>query len=245
MNNCALIREAVERFYSCVETDRGLRVSTDCLYPSFSRVFVYVVKQGDSFLVHDNGEAAARVWEHGRDLRRPKQLWEKTASRFDCEVDNLVFKCVAQSSDWLAAAILSVANASAAAANTALERDHSVSEVTLVDRIEHALERNPKRPIFDRRTPILGKSGRTYEFEFSIKRAGAIVTLIDTVTPHHNSIAAKYVAFDDTERRPALQKFAVFERELDKADKVLLQNVADLIPIDRVEATLGAAFIAN
>ncbi|MEL7108596.1 MAG: hypothetical protein AAGL99_04955 [Pseudomonadota bacterium] len=154
-----------------------------------------------------------------------------------------MFRATAPNEEWLMAAILSVANAAANAANSMIEKDHALTEITLVERIATALEKNPAKPTFDRRVPVVGKSGRAYEFDFALRRSGVISTLIDSVSPHHTSIAAKYVAFDDTERRPTLEKFAVYERELEKENKVLMQNVADLIPIEQVESDFGAAFL--
>jgi hypothetical protein len=61
-------------------------------------------------------------------------------------------------------------------------------------------------------------------------RRSPVPLLINGVSPHRNSIAAKYVTFADTEADKG-HKFAVHDRELHNDDVVLLQQVASVVPL--------------
>lgn len=118
---CDDIRAALAEGDVCDETDdRGARIVTHCLYPSFEPVEVYVSHFGDGYRVTDGGGAAVAAFLHGRD--ELGKVLARECARFgvDCTADTVVAE--APNLEWLRAAILAVSNASAAAAGAALER---------------------------------------------------------------------------------------------------------------------------
>lgn len=63
--NCDQLRALLADGDACEDTPMGLRILTDCLYPSFEPVSVYVSTFGDDFRVTDGGGAATSTFLHG------------------------------------------------------------------------------------------------------------------------------------------------------------------------------------
>ena len=74
----------------------------------------------------------------------------------------------------------------------------------------------------------LGESGKSYRFDLAAFRNDDLA-LVEAVVPYQNLIAAKYMAFADTETRSGLFKYAIYERDLSQEDRALLSNVADVV----------------
>ncbi|MER9395382.1 MULTISPECIES: DUF1829 domain-containing protein [unclassified Mesorhizobium] len=216
-------------------TEEGIRVPTHCLYPSFEPVDVFVSKKRDGFEVHDSGNAYRSAWAHGRDPRLIANVMEEQAARFNLTERGNVLVARVSDKEWLTAAILAVANASAATANAAVAKFVAAAETSLKERIGRILEKTvPKDMPTEERFSLRGKSGKQHVFDFAVvRRDAAPILLIDAVAPHHNSIAAKYVAFSDV--KAALnepnERFAVFDRALEHDDAALMEQVADLVPL--------------
>jgi len=228
--SCEEIRAALSMFDTCEETPDGARIATHCLYPSFESVRIYVAKTGDSFRVHDGGGAHDAAWLHGRDEGAISRALIKECSRFRLALSGETLVASGISREWLGSAILSVANASASAANTAVAKMIAAAEEMLVDRIQKALSDTFGVGGFKRSVEVKGKSGGARHFDFAVRGANDNDLLINGVSPHHSSISAKYVAFADAEG-DQLHKFAVFDRRLETDDTALLQQVASIVPI--------------
>jgi len=126
----------------CEETEAGARVATHCLYPSFSPVSVFVTKVGDGYHVSDRGGAIRSSWLHGRETAQAGRLLAQEAERYHLQVRDMALEATAPSIDWLKAAILAVANASANAAMAAIGKIVAAAEGALKDRIKDELERS-------------------------------------------------------------------------------------------------------
>lgn len=109
----------------------------------------------------------------------------------------------AVSVDWLWAAIASVANASSGAARTSAGRIRQTAEETLIRKTKAILDSAYWNPITKRDAQIPGGSGKIHTFDLMIEHDSQ-TALMDAVVPHPNSIAAKYLAFSDTENRRGL-----------------------------------------
>ena len=218
----------------CEEGERGARVETHCLYPSFEPVCVYVAKHGDGYIVSDGGGAVASAWVHGRDEIHKVLVRECARFSADCVGDAVEVRV--PSADWLKAAILSVANASAAAATVSLERVAVAAERILGERIYEALSNVVPTSTIAREFEYRGASGKRWRYDFAAA-TGDHLLLVNAVTPHHISISAKYVAFADTPANDdgRLEKLAVFGRKLETADVALITQVATLVPVGSLE----------
>lgn len=234
---CGEISAALRDFAVCEETPDGARLATHCLYPSFETVFVYVVKVGDGYRIHDGRGAYEAALLHGRDPTAAEHAILRETSRFHLEHKERAIVANVVSPEWLQSAILAVANASSLAATRAVARAIAAAEVALTDRIEEMLSRAFGAAAYRRNFAVRGKSGKEHQFDFAVKNDLEYSLLISAVAPHHTSIAAKYVAFADTDAEMR-RKFAVYDRPLETGDTALLQQVASIVPL--VSLTAGA-----
>ncbi len=231
---CEDVRLALGEGEICEETDRGARVTTHCLYPSFDPVDVFVTRFGAGFIVSDGGGAVASAWVHGRE--ELSKVLSREASRYGlwCKGDTL--ECQVDSIDWLRSGILAVANASAAAANSALERVAVAAERVLAEKIYEGLRRVASADSIHKEYEHRGSSGKRWRFDFGVNAPNELL-LVNAVAPHHVSVSAKYVAFADTPANDDhVAKLAVYGRKLETEDAALITQVATLVPIGTVEA---------
>ena len=155
-----------------------------------------------------------------------------------------------RASEWLLAAVLAVANASAGAAGSGDRKSQGGQLAVLRDQVYEVLARTFEVSLIARKKfPFIGRSGKQSTVLSLPSRRSPYerLLLIDTVVPHHVSVAAKYVAFADTrlDKATGSSRFAVYDRPLDAGDASLLQQVAILLPIRslgaRSEESFGAA----
>ena len=239
--SCASLGLFFSAFAVCEETADGARIATHCLYPSFEAVHVYVVKVDNKFIVHDGGATERASWLHGRDHHGITRAINKQAERF--HLDNRDGRLVGEavSEEWLPSAVLSVANASALAANNAVAKMVVAAESALIKRIGSTLEKMVPAARIGREVPIKGRSGGERRFDFAIRRDDKHTLLINGVSPHHTSISSKYVAFSDSDGEKE-DKLAVYSRPLQTDDTALLQQVATIVPIAALESRAERIF---
>jgi hypothetical protein len=237
--SCDSIKAALAAFSSCTETQEGSRVATHCLYPSFDPVHVFVVRFGGGFRVHDGGGAARAAWVHGRDDNLIGRMLTKQAIRYQVAVVGDALVADAPNAEWLGAAILAVANASAAAAHAALDRFVVASEAVLKEKMLTVLKQTVPPSTIAVGYEVAGKS-KIHQFDFAVREFDGSALLLNAVTPHHVSVSAKYVAFSDLIHREGVRtdRWAVHDRPLDGDDVSLLLQVADIVPIDALHKGL-------
>ncbi len=230
---CEQIQAALRAFGACRVTSQGTRLTTQCLYPDFEPVDVFVVGFGDGFKVHDGGGAARCGWEHAREGGAVARALARQAETYRLALVEDALVCQVESADWLFPAILAVANASSAAARAMVERAALAAEDRLKSRILAILAAQVSEHRLAKDYEIVGHSGKLHAFDFAIRGEGDSWVLIDSVVPHHSSISAKYVAFADTrgEGLAGSGRFAVYDRPLEGHDAALMQQVADLISV--------------
>jgi hypothetical protein len=227
---CDDIHRALADFLACEQTEEGARIATHCLYPSFESVRISVARMGEDYIVHDGSGAFNTAWLHARDEAMILRSLREACNKFHLALSNKAIVAKIDSIDWLTSAILSVANASSLAAHDAVAKIVAAAEEALVDRIEHDLARSFGPKSYEKNVDIRGVSGGMRHFDFVLGRRSPAPLLINGVSPHRNSIAAKYVTFADTEADKR-RKFAVHDRELHNDDVVLLQQVASVVPL--------------
>jgi hypothetical protein len=226
------VRASFDRFVNVRDTDEGLKLETHCLYPSFDPVYAYIAKIGESYNVHDGCGAYRSAWDHGKEGSLIRRILFQQAASHELSVvgDAIVGKAISE--DWLVATVLAVANASALAAHTIVAHSAAAAEYDLADRIYTALSSVIPISHISRSWRVTGRSGKNHEFDFGVRLFDDRWILIDSVSPHHVSIAAKYVAFSDTKSHSEqiAARFAVYDRPLQEDDASLLMQVADLVP---------------
>ena len=232
---CELVLAALSHHKMCEVTDDGARVRTDCMYPSFEPVHVYVRIFGDGFIIHDRGEAASRAWLHGRDERVLTRYLNRAAERYGIRFDNGRLTAKVESIDWLKSGMLAVANAAAQGSLSAVEHVARSETEALKDRISHELVRTFTSKRISNEVMRRGESGREYRFDFEVK-SDAGDAVVEAVTPFANSIFSKYTAFSDTKVLYTGGGFAVHDRELHQQDITLLSQVSDVIPLSKMTA---------
>jgi hypothetical protein len=235
---CDDVRAALSSFDVCTETSEGSRIVTHCLYPSFEPVNIFVVRFGDGFRVHDSGGAMQAAWMHGRDEGLTRRMLAKQATRYQINIVDDALVADVPNAEWLTPAILAVANASAAAAHATLDRVVSASEHVLRDRILSVLKETISQSQIGVEYEIVGQSGKSHRFDFAVREPHDHLLLINAVAPHHISVSSKYVAFADIIRREGegTDRFAVHEKPLESSDVLLLQQVADIVPVKSLQA---------
>src|SRR5579883_1690052 len=155
----------------------------------------------------------------------------REAARYHITVRESALIADATSAEWLGSAILSVCNASAAAANSAVAHFAAAAESDLADRINESLVHEFSKKRVSREFLSRGRSGKEYHFDFGVRgEADYDIVLINAVAPHPSSISAKYVAFADGAPEKSI-KFAVHDRPLERDDVSLLQQVAEIVPL--------------
>lgn len=235
---CSEIMPLVTAGMICEETSYGAKITTDCLYPSFEQVHVFVSRFGNGFRVTDAGMAVSNSWLHGRDDL--SKILAKEASRFSATVKDGAIEIEVPSAAWLKAAILAIANASASAATIAIERAALANEQALGERVYDTLSRLFSKDDVRRQFEYKGSSGKVWRADFFVHMSRTAI-FVNTVSPHHVSISAKYVAFADLRDEDSsleLRKYAVFDRELEADDVSLISQVADLVPVISLEPAL-------
>lgn len=233
--SCENIKKALADFPQCVNEADGARVTTHCLYPSFDNVCVYVVGYGDGFIVHDGGGALRSCWDHTDISEAEGKILRNQASIYGLKINNGHLQIEAPSIDWLMSAILAVSNASAAAAHEFLSNETATSarENNLKGQIYSILaEIFPKETIASEYT-MTGTSGKAHRFDFAVHAPKDGWIVMDAISPHHVSVAAKYMAFSDIRALDGQVRgrFAIYDRQLNRDDEALIQTVADLVPV--------------
>jgi hypothetical protein len=174
------------------------------MYPSNSAVTVFVMGGDRECVVSDNGETARMVRSHGVSIPESG----KWLSSFCRRAGLIVVKDQIQSppvpTGALSNAIMLVANTAAVAARHAIDQ-YGSEKVSLKDKIHQTLSSIYSSAMVALAPAIAGESTRIYHPDFLVHTATPLGIIVDSVTPHANSINAKAAAHIDIgrlEKRP-------------------------------------------
>jgi hypothetical protein len=227
--DCAELLTMLDRDHVCEQSDFGAKVATQCLYPSADPVFVHVSKRGDGFSVSDGGDIIRNVLVHGRDDTALKAGLEEARKRHCLTVKGGILYAEVPSADWLASAVMAIANGAALAANVAVDHEVRKAERSLVSEMYKAVEAVVPAQRIAREYEWRGKSGKTWKIDLAVL-SGERPLLMKAVTPHHNSISSNYTTFGDIGATET-EHFCVYRRSLGEVDASLIRQVATLVPI--------------
>ncbi|MEO0548400.1 MAG: hypothetical protein AAFZ91_00660 [Pseudomonadota bacterium] len=249
-------------------TDIGVRVPTDCTYPNFDTVHVFVQSLGQSsFIVSDAGESWVRLSDfrdaplksdeshfkkvarlYGVDFssNQPRGVFKepsklKPSQAFGDEQGPKVISAVARSADWLKSAILSVANA-ASSSLSGLQRENTTSGADFEDLIYEALYQKFYQYRVEKQVEVSGGTGKSYRYDFAIQMRDRSV-FINAVSKHGASINAAYRVFADTPGIATPNKIAMFQKQLDAPDVALLQSVSTPVNFSNWQNSRDQVFV--
>lgn len=239
--NCEELRHLFAKHEYCEVTDHGLRIATHCYYPSFDRVWIYVSQHGDGFRVTDGGGAASAAFMHGRDDSAFKSSLARACARYGLETQEGSLVADVDSPDWLFSAVLAVANGAAQAA-TETSTKVSVRKVNkLRDFIKDTMSRIVPAHTLATDYQYRGNSGHLWKIDFAVVEVASPL-LLKAIIPEPNSINANYTAFGDiAEIKDGIRRFSVYDTELKSEDKSLMLQVAELIPLGKLDGGARAA----
>lgn len=222
---CNIVLTNAAKLWSCKETENGARIRTTCIFPSFEPVFVYVIKFGDGFIVHDAGETMGVILSHGQEADVAKRFIRSECKRYDLSLEDRRISLKIDALEWLETAIVSVANTASTAARLAIAEVSKKADIDLADVLFDLLEPKLSKGTLAKDFPFQGASGRRYKFDLAIQERDKL-TLIQAVRPNAISVNSKYVALSDIPMDDPIQKIAAHNNNLSIEDILLLQNVA-------------------
>ncbi|WP_152911729.1 hypothetical protein [Roseovarius tolerans] len=200
-------------------------------------MFVYIVKLGDGFIVHDAGETVAVIMAHGQSGDTAKKIIKSECKRYGLSFGKRRISLKIEAIDWLETAIVSVANTCAMSARNALKENSKKTEQALAENLYQLLEPSLPKGAITKGFPYKGASGRRYKFDLAVQSRSGI-TLIETVTAHAISVNSKYVALADVPHDAQVNKIVAHNNDLSAEDILLLQNVATVAGPDGVHKLL-------
>ena len=239
---CDLIVAALTDL-QCEETADGARILTHCLYPNFEQVAVYVQTHLDGYLVHDGGAGYDIAFDEGHNSTTMKGLMREFSALYGADTDDHRIFARALSPAWLPNAVMSVANASASAATALVTgtTDDRVEDREFREKTYLTLRDAFKEENVPRRVRRRGRTGKLHRFAFGVTHKGAIA-LVDTVVPNAISVAARFTSFSAVGGRKEYGAFLAYKRLLANEDSALLAEVADVVPLEALVASIEREF---
>jgi len=218
------------------EGDGGLRVSTQCLFPSNSAVAVTVRGEGSQCVVSDDAAALYEIGgrRNGMTDRQIRALVKRQGLKVQ---DGAIYSPVV-SVEHIAPAILMVANASKEVADWGLEHLRLKSrrnfKQALADLLERHFHDNLKND-----APIVGASNKAHRFSHVIYLPDDFRLLIDPAVNDASSINSRVVANLDVKMVGDMKtrQLIVYDDDLDwsSSDLKLLEVGARTVPFSRAE----------
>lgn len=242
MTLCADIDIWMNEGRACVLSGDVARIGTDVVYPSFDQVFVEVKAVPGGFRVSDAGGAVSSAIIHGRDDGVIENALKAAAARYGVEQHGGDLAVTIPTLDWIRAAVMGVANASAHAAVAAVDHAQKAREAHLHEKIFVQLSRVVSEAKIKKSYDYRGESGRPWKAEYAIIGAHGPL-LVRGVVPHASSIVHAYAGFGDLPRHGATKALVVHEQPLEADDAALLRQVADVVTLAGVN--VAAASLLN
>ncbi len=236
------IKDALGNWAELREIDRGVRVSTHCLYPSNTTVSVVVTQRGeDRFRVDDDGQAFDELSQVlVTDQKLPKLIRGIVRHR-GCELTEcgqIISPVV--SSQELRGAVILLANASKAAA------EHLVGTVRPPRKdLRHIIEAMLELKFKDRWRRdgrLVGASNKEHGFDYLINISHGRQLALDFVVPDSSSVNSAVVAHLDVghKNNPDLEQRIVYDdsRPWRAEDIQLLKAGARPVPLSALAQSL-------
>jgi len=231
---------SIEKSLSAFNEDIStIKFETTCLYPSFEPVEINIEPTARGYRVHDGGQAYNLAWLHGKNKKHILNVISKTAFEFSLDTKNGEIYSIVENLEWMKPSILAIANCSAKALEAIISKRISFVENTMLEHLGKKVRTVEIRKRFniELETELKGYSGKTHKFDLVLSSKNSEKSfLINSVTPHHASIAHRFTAFADIVRNghPRDNNLAVFQDELAVNDSSLMLQVANLAPLSSI-----------
>lgn len=197
------------------EIEDGLRVSTQCLYPSNSTVTLTVRGRGDQYLISDEGGALEELGSSGaRPAMSDRQIRQLIKNQGLRVKDGAIFSPIVPPSS-VPAAILLIANASRAVAEWGYAHTRFTIMRNFKRDLEIVLERHFNEAL-KHNTAIVGESTKAHRFDNVIYLENDRKLLVDPVVNDPSSINARVVANMDVRllNDPTIKQLIVYDDSL-------------------------------
>ncbi len=243
MSTAQAVRDILHAEPTTHQVGSQVAVTTHCMYPSNSAVTVFVMGGDRECVVSDNGETVRLVRSHGLSIPESGRWLNPFCKRAGLTLvrDHIQSPPVPMAA--LSNAIMLVANTAAIAARHAVDQ-FGIEKISLKDRIHQILSRLYSAPSISVGAPIAGESTRIYHPDFLVHTGSPLGMIVDSVTPHANSINAKAAAHIDIGRleKHPLQTI-VYDASVEwaAADLSFLKSTtADLVPYEKLQQSLAS-----
>ena len=221
--------------------ERGIRVTTHCLYPSNSAVAVIVAQRGDMFRVDDDGAALDEISQSLHTRQPLRNLMKGIVRQRGCVLTDRgeVMSPSVHASD-IKAAIVLVANTSKAVAEHLLAIARPPRR-DLKKAIEEILDLKFKDK-WSRDAKIAGASSKKHGFDYVINLGGGRQLAMDFVVPDASSVNSAVVSHLDVSmiRSETLEQRIIYDdtQAWKSSDIELLKAGARPIPFSSLKYSL-------
>lgn len=116
MNQYEIVRAALTDTFRLIQEADGVRLTTQCIYPSNGFVQVVVRGGADTFFVSDEGGALREIEAAGGEVRNPDRLLRHLVAPYNLRITNGVICSTHHDAASIGLAVALVANVSKTAA---------------------------------------------------------------------------------------------------------------------------------
>ena len=225
--------------------DGRTAIATHCLYPSNQTVTVYVSGGKNEIMVSDGGGSVDVMTLHGCSIPDMDKFLNRFCRTKGLKVKNGEIYTPVLPVDAFHAAVVMVANASAAAADYGVKQKKTTSyseDRNIRNKIRQMLEDRWEKQVETHRY-LIGKSNRRYNFDHVVSLKSDTMLVVDFVTQNPAKINSKVVAHWDlglSNDGQFLQNIVYDnEQEWESASLNLLQTVATLTPFSNFDSCLS------
>jgi hypothetical protein len=233
MSNINQIATQLSEVTILTATVDGVRVSTQCLYPSNGCVTVAVRGGDDQFVVTDDGGALSEISSAGLAQRPTDRQVRALVQQQGLKVQNGAIYSPPVTLDAVAMAILLVANAAKEVADWGLDHLRFSVPRNFRSDLTELLQRHFHDNMKDDQ-PVVGASNKPHKFGHVIYLQNEKRLLVDPVVNDSSSINARVVANLDVKmkRDPLIEQMIIYDDRLQwrASDLKLLQVGAPIVP---------------
>ena len=213
----------------------GVRVTTQCLYPSNGLVRVFVNGGKGSVVVSDDGEALGEALAAGIVIENPEKLLRGFVKQRGLIIVNGVIRTPVTPMEAAPVAILHVANVAKDAAHWLYEHGGLRRRSDFRELLSKFLANEFKQHVAE--TKLLGASQKSHTFANVISFANGRRFIVDAVSNDASSINARLVANLDVKANqdPMIDQRIIYDdaQSWPAADLMLLQNGATIVPFSQ------------